>query len=116
MPNTAQALCEAGIAADGSLGVSRAVQVLPLANATRTSASVMVFCNPSISTVCPASGSSVRMRQVCTIASPVGRETIGVTVSILPENSAVRASRALPCIGVLNSTLNSFGASSWTLR
>ena len=56
------------------------------------------------------------MRQVCTIASPVGCETTGVTVSILPENSAVSASRALPCIGVLNSTLNSFGASSWTLR
>ena len=88
MAKTAQALCDAGIIADGSLGVSRAVQVLPLANSTRTSASVMVFCNPSISTFWPASGSSVRMRQVCTIASPVGCETIGVTVSILPENNA----------------------------
>ena len=76
----------------------------------------MVFCNPSISTVWPAIGSSVRMRQVWTIASPVGRETIGVTISILAENNAVKASRASPCIGVLNSTLNSFGASSWTLR
>ena len=32
-------------------GVSRAVQLLPSAKATRTSASVMVFCSPSISTV-----------------------------------------------------------------
>ena len=116
MAKTAQALCDAGITADGSLGVSRAVQVLPVANTTCTSASVMVFCNPSISTFWPASGSSVRMRQVCTIASPVGCETTGVTVSILPEKNAVNASRASPCIGVLNSTLNSFGASSWTLR
>ena len=112
MTNTAQALCDAGIVAEGSLGVSRAVQLLPLANTTWTSASVMVFCNPSISTFWPASGSSVRMRQVCTIASPVGCETTGVNVSTLPENKADSASRASPCIGVLNSTLNSFGASS----
>ena len=33
-----------------------------------------------------------------------------------PRTAPSGPSRALPCIGVLNSTLNSFGASSWTLR
>ena len=64
----------------------------------------------------PASGSIALSRQVWTMASPVGRETIGVRFSTLPENATERSSRMSPRIGVLKRTLNSPGASSSIAR
>ena len=82
----------------------------------RTSASVIVFCRPSIDTAWPSNGSTARICQVCSIASPVGRETTGVSFTTSPENVADKASRASPCMGVLSNTLNTPGVSSRTSR
>ena len=52
----------------------------------RTSASETVFSSPTIRTSWPRSGCDVRMRHVCTTASPAARDRTAVTGSTGPEN------------------------------